>query len=83
MPRSRARLGSAALEELRLQRIEERYTLGVTLRALMQAMNVRMINISANIHQHCRLFDWTATLMKHPAAVEADSMTAAALLPSV
>ena len=35
MCQARVRLRSAALEELRLLRIEERYTLGAALRALM------------------------------------------------
>jgi hypothetical protein len=45
---ARARLGRAALEELRLQQIEERYTLGAALRALMQRIIVRPMSTRIN-----------------------------------
>jgi hypothetical protein len=76
---ARARLGSAALEE--------RHTLGAPLRALMQEMNVKQINISANIHRSCQLLDEAVTLMKQLGALAvepaADPMMVAGLLPCV
>jgi hypothetical protein len=84
MRRARARPRSAALEKLRLQRIEERYTLGATLRALMQRMIVRLMNISAHTQRLCQLFGWAVTLMKHPPPPPPDEKPiAAGLLPSV